>query len=93
MRRVEGGIYVLQYSNKTIKLGMGIDIEKRLKQYRGYHRFGKDYRRMLIIKSKYPRELEKLLHYTLGRKYERIGKLEIFKVARNEQDKAIKLLI
>jgi hypothetical protein len=48
---------------------------------------------MLIIKSKYPRELEKLLHYTLGRKYERIGKLEIFKVARNEQDKAIKLLI
>jgi hypothetical protein len=48
---------------------------------------------MLIIKSKYPRELEKLLHYTLGRKYERIGKLEIFKVAGSEQQKAIKMII
>jgi hypothetical protein len=93
MRKVEGGIYVLQYSNKTIKLGMGIDIEKRLRQYRGYHAFGQDYKRMLIIKSKYPRELETLLHKTLTRKYERIGKLEIFKVERNEQNKAIKMII
>ncbi len=84
MRKVEGGIYVLQYSKKTIKLGMGTNIEKRLRQYRGYHPTGQDYTRMLIIRSKYPRELENLLHRTLARKYERIGKLEIFKVARND---------
>lgn len=54
---------------------------------------GQDYKRMLIIKSKHPRELETLLHKTLTRKYERIGKLEIFKVERNEQNKAIKMII
>ena len=33
---------------------------------------------MLIIKSKYPRELEKIIHKAIGKKYERIGRLEIF---------------
>lgn len=41
---------------------MARDIEKRLKQYRGYNPMGEDYTKMLIIKSKFPRELEKLLH-------------------------------
>ena len=54
---------------------------------------GQDYKRMLIIKSKYPRELETLLHKTLTRKYERIGKLEIFKVGIHEQYKAVKMII
>jgi hypothetical protein len=48
---------------------------------------------MLIIKSKYPRELEKYLHLVLKSKYERIGKLEIFKVDHKEQPKAIKLIM
>jgi len=64
---------VLQYSNKTIKLGMGIDIEKRLRQYRGYHAFGQDYKRMLIIKSKSPSDLEKFLHNTPGENTRELG--------------------
>jgi len=54
-RNVEGGVYVLRFSKKTVKIGMGSNIERRLRQYRGYHRHGKDYPRLLIIKSKYPR--------------------------------------
>ena len=30
-RKVEGGVYILKYSNKTVKIGMGSDIERRLK--------------------------------------------------------------
>jgi len=61
-RDVSGGVYVLRFSKKTVKIGMGSDIERRLKQYRGYHRHGKDYPRLLIIKSKFPRQLEKIIH-------------------------------
>jgi len=57
---------------------MATNIEQRLKQYRGYHKYGKDFPRLLIIKSKYPRELEKVLHKAIGKKCERIGRLEIF---------------
>lgn len=51
-RDVKGGVYVLRFSKKTVKIGMGTNIERRLKQYRGYHRYGQDYPRLLIIKSK-----------------------------------------
>ena len=30
-RNVQGGIYVLRFSHKTIKIGMASNIEKRLK--------------------------------------------------------------
>ena len=68
-RSVNGGIYVLRYSHKTIKIGMGKNIESRLRQYRGYHKYGKDFPRLLIIKSKYPRELEKTIHKFISTKY------------------------
>ena len=31
------GIYVLKFSSGTIKVGRSKDVERRLKQYRGYH--------------------------------------------------------
>lgn len=30
-RNVEGGVYVLRFSNRTVKIGMGSNIERRLK--------------------------------------------------------------
>lgn len=30
-RKVEGGVYVLRFSSKTIKIGMGSNIERRLR--------------------------------------------------------------
>lgn len=77
-RQIKGGIYVLKFSKRTVKIGMGSDIQRRLKQYRGYHKYGRDYKRLLIIKSKYPKELETLIHRNVVKKYSRIGRLEIF---------------
>lgn len=54
-RKVVGGVYVLRFSHKTVKIGMGSDIERRVRQYRGYHRYGQDYPRLMTILSKYPR--------------------------------------
>jgi hypothetical protein len=91
-RRTEGGIYLLKYSKTTVKLGMSkSNISARLRQYRGYHRHGKDYKRLLIIYSKHARELEKLLHEEVNKHYERIGRLEIFKCS--DQQHIIKLII
>jgi hypothetical protein len=41
---------------------------------------GKDYPRLLIIKSANPNKLESKIHKFLGKRYSRIGRLEIFKV-------------
>jgi hypothetical protein len=30
-KAVEGGVYVLKFSKKTVKIGMGKNVEKRLK--------------------------------------------------------------
>lgn len=31
MREVNGGVYILRFSHKTVKIGMGCNIERRLK--------------------------------------------------------------
>ena len=76
---VQSGIYILRYSHKTIKAGRATNIESRLKQYIGYNRYAREFPRLLIIKSKFPNELEKLVHTLLSSQYKRYGKYEIFK--------------
>jgi len=57
---------------------MSKNILKRVQQYRGYHKYGLDYPRIMFIYSKFPRMLERLIHKEISKKYKRIGKLEIF---------------
>jgi hypothetical protein len=62
---MKSGIYLLRYSRKTVKLGRSKNIEKRLESYRGYHKTGKRFRELLIIKTKNHKRLEKDLHKLL----------------------------
>ena len=63
---MKSGIYLLRYSRKTIKLGRSKNIQTRLESYRGYHKFGKRFTELMIIKTKKHKKLEKLLHEFLG---------------------------
>lgn len=78
------GIYILKFSNKTIKIGRSKDISKRVKSYRGGSPDGQGYKKMLFIYTKNEIKLEKKIHRFANKKYSRIGQLEIFQVAEHK---------
>jgi len=69
MKRVISGIYVLKFSSKTVKIGMASNLNRRIKQYRGYSPQGKGYPSLLIIKTNKYKELEKKIHKAISSKY------------------------
>lgn len=72
------GIYILKFSDSTIKIGRSKDIKKRVRQYRGGSPDGQGYRKLMFIYTKNEIQLEGKLHRFANRKYARIGRLEIF---------------
>ena len=84
------GIYILKFSDKTIKIGRSKDIKRRVKQYRGGSPDGKGYQKMMYLYTQYEIKLEKKIHKFVGKKYQRIGLLEIFRVPENKHKKILK---
>jgi predicted GIY-YIG superfamily endonuclease len=90
---VKSGIYILKFSDKTIKCGRSKNIKARVKQYRGGSPDGQGYPKMLYLYTKYELKLEKKIHEYIAEKYERIGRLEIFKITENKHEKVMKRII
>ncbi len=83
------GIYILKFSDKTIKIGRSKDISRRVKQYRGGSPDGLGYAKMMYLYTKNEIKLEKKIHKFVAKRYERIGRFEIFKVPENKHKKII----
>ena len=78
------GIYILKFSNKTIKIGRSKDIKKRVKSYRGGSPDGQGYKKLVYLYTENEIKLENKIHRFANKKYSRIGRLEIFLVPQDK---------
>lgn len=53
MNKIISGVYILKLSEVAIKIGRSKNIEKRLKQYVGYHAECKEPQKLLIVYTIY----------------------------------------
>ena len=66
---VKSGIYILKFSDKTIKIGRSKDIKRRVKQYRGGSPDGLGYKKLMFLYTKNEIRLEKKIHTYVGERY------------------------
>lgn len=78
------GIYILKFSDKTIKIGRSKDIKKRVNSYKGGSPDGLGYKKLIYLYTKNEIKLESKIHRFANKKYKRIGRLEIFEVAKDK---------
>jgi hypothetical protein len=66
---VKSGIYILKFSDKTIKIGRSKDIHKRVKSYRGSSPDGRGYPKMMYLYTRNEIKLERKIHRYVGDRY------------------------
>jgi hypothetical protein len=69
LKMVKSGIYILKFSDKTIKIGRSKNINKRVKSYRGGSPDGLGYPKLMYIYTKHEIKLERKIHKFVADRY------------------------